>query len=181
MTEQQQRHLVLIGFMGTGKSSVGRYLGQKTGLPVTDTDGEVEKKADMSIPQIFEEEGEAGFREREHEVLQQVLGRRSQIITTGGGVVLRPDNVRLLREKGWVVALDASEQELTRRLSADRSRPLLTGDVRERVARLKRERQGRYDFAHRKLDTTQMSPKEAAEWIWKEWKAFLSRSDGEGD
>ncbi|SDW08828.1 shikimate kinase [Marininema mesophilum] len=169
---QDKRHLVLIGFMGTGKSLIGRLLGERSHLMVTDTDHEVEREAGMTIPEIFQQEGEKGFRLREQRVLEQLLKRPPQIITTGGGIVLNHENVRLLKEKGWVVALDASEEELIRRLSWDRSRPLLTGNVTEKVQRLKKERQGFYDFAHFKQDTTHSSPQKTAERIWQEWKAL---------
>ncbi|SFS79968.1 shikimate kinase [Marininema halotolerans] len=170
----QGKHLILIGFMGTGKSLIGRLLSERMELLVTDTDQEVERESGMLIPEIFAQEGEEGFRNREKRILANVLQREPQIITTGGGIVLLPENVHLMQKKGWVVALDATEEELIRRLSRDRSRPLLTGDVTEKVRRIKKERQGLYDFAHFKQDTTHNSPSKTAENIWRQWKAVFS-------
>lgn len=163
-------HIILIGFMGTGKSTVGQILADQLGRPWTDTDAEVERRSGKSIPQLFQEEGEAQFRRWEKQVLQQVLKQEPGVVTTGGGVVLDPDNVARIRATGWVVALDASEEELIRRLEADESRPLLQGDARRQVVELKRRRQDAYDFADLFLDTSEESPPQTAAKILYQWK-----------
>ncbi|GGA31549.1 shikimate kinase [Kroppenstedtia guangzhouensis] len=169
------KHIILIGFMGTGKSTVGQMLAEQLECPWLDTDTEVERLAGKSIPQLFEEEGEAHFRRWEKRVLQQVLEQTPSVITTGGGIVLDPENVFRIRSRGWVVALDASEEELLRRLTADRSRPLLRGDVRKRVTDLKKSRRNAYNFADFSLDTTGKSPQETAEKILQQWKEISQK------
>ncbi|PTX65029.1 shikimate kinase [Melghirimyces profundicolus] len=166
----QPQHLILIGFMGTGKSTVGRILADRLGRPWTDTDTEVERKTGKTIPELFRERGEIFFREWEKRILEERLQKESGVITTGGGIVLDPTNVKRMKEAGWVVTLDASEEELIRRLDHDPSRPLLAGDLRERVRKLKRERAGAYDFADLYLDTTDLAPLEVTERILEKWK-----------
>ncbi|QKG84840.1 shikimate kinase [Kroppenstedtia pulmonis] len=168
------RHIILIGMMGTGKSTIGGYLGKKTHQKVTDTDQRVEQTLGVEIPHIFCSQGENYFRDWETRILKEVLQESPHIITTGGGVVLRSENVDWMRKKGWIVALDASVEELCRRLQGDESRPLLQGDLKERITRLKRERRASYDFADLKLDTTGETPEETGERILKVWRSQTS-------
>ncbi|SMO49312.1 shikimate kinase [Melghirimyces algeriensis] len=164
------KHLIIIGFMGTGKSSVGQVLAKRIGRTWIDTDLEVERKVNKSISELFEENGEACFRLWEKHVLIEALAERPAVITTGGGIVLDQDNVKQITDSGWVVALDASVDELIKRLKANTSRPLLSGDVRERVTQLKKKRQGAYDFADFHLDTSGLTPDEVSDRILRNWK-----------
>lgn len=109
-------------------------------------------------------------------MLKQVLEQAPGVITTGGGIVLDPENVSWIRSHGWVVALDASEEELVRRLATDQSRPLLRGGAQQWVRDLKRERQGVYDFADLFLDTTESSPEEIVVKIIQRWKEIAGGS-----
>ncbi|MDR6224905.1 shikimate kinase [Desmospora profundinema] len=167
---EANRHLIIVGMMGTGKTALGEKLAPLTGLRLVDTDAEVERKAAKSIPLIFLEEGEAGFRRLEKEVLTEVLMGPPSLITTGGGIVLNPDNVEAMKKAGWVVALKADPDELIHRLRGDTQRPLLAGDLVEKVRRLSRERKHAYDFADFILDTTGLTPEEAAHRVWEAWK-----------
>ncbi|GAA5344650.1 shikimate kinase [Planifilum fimeticola] len=162
---RQRNLIILIGFMGTGKTTVGKALADRLKLPLTDTDQEIERKTGKRISELFREFGEEGFRDLESQVLKQVLDGTPGVVTTGGGVVLRPENVRLMKETGWVVALHASEEEILRRLAGTADRPLLLGDVRQRVSRLLNERRGLYDFAHVRVDTTGMTVAEVVDKI----------------
>lgn len=162
---QEKKPLILIGFMGTGKTTTGKALARRLGLSLVDTDREIERKTGKRISELFREVGEEGFRDLESRVLKQVLAETPGVVTTGGGIVLRPENVRLMKETGWVVALYASEDEIVRRLAATSDRPLLEGDVRQRVARLLRERRGLYDFAHFRVDTTGLTVVEVVDQI----------------
>src|SRR5690606_17550227 len=162
---QPKKPLILIGFMGTGKTTVGKALAVRLGLPLVDTDQEIEKQAGQRISEIFQRCGEEGFRALESRVLRQVLTGNPGIVTTGGGIVLRPENVRLMREFGLVIALHASAEEIIRRLSGDTDRPLLRGDLRQRVSRLLEERRGMYDFAHVQVDTTTLTVAEVVDRI----------------
>jgi shikimate kinase len=121
----QSRSIVLIGMMGAGKSSVGRCLHRRTGLALHDTDEIVATKFAMSIPEIFDEHGEKKFREAETEVLRRVRTEEQTIIITGGGIVLRNENVEILKRLGVIVWLDGDEETLFTRASRKRNRPLL--------------------------------------------------------
>src|SRR5947207_12943476 len=117
--------IVLIGFMGAGKSSVGRTLGRMTGLPRFDTDEMVAARFGLTVSEIFETHGEEKFRDAETETLRKLSGKRGAIITTGGGILLRPENAELVRQLGTVVHLEADEEILFRRISRRTTRPLL--------------------------------------------------------
>ncbi|WP_287021826.1 shikimate kinase [Cohnella sp.] len=164
------RNVILVGFMGTGKSTVSRLLAGRLGWERIDTDDEVVRQAGKTIPDIFAEEGEAAFRDWESRVLQEVLARSRHIVATGGGAVLREENRRLMLAGGWVVALTADRETLLRRVTeADPAgtgaRPLLKGDAAERIDRLLRTRRHAYDFAHATVDTSGRTPAEVAELL----------------
>lgn len=162
---QQRKPLILIGFMGTGKTTVGKALADRLKLSLVDTDQEIEKETGKQISELFREFGEKGFRDLESRVLKQVLAGERRVVTTGGGAVLRPENVRVMKESGWVIALFASEEEIIRRLSVTSDRPLLRGNLRERVSLLLEERKGLYDFAHIRVDTTGLTVEEVVDLI----------------
>lgn len=128
-------NLILIGPMGSGKTCIGKRLAERFGLRAVDADRELELRAGASIAQIFEHEGEAGFRARESAVLAELLGGDGLLLSTGGGAVLAADNRRLLRERGFVVHLQVSVEQQLERLALDRSRPLLARGDREQVLR----------------------------------------------
>jgi shikimate kinase len=156
--------IVLIGFMGAGKSSVGRLLAQKTGLPRFDTDELVVARFGQSIADIFKTRSEAEFRVAESEVLAHLAGRPRGIIVTGGGIVLRPENVALLKELGVVVSLEADEETLFRRVSRRDTRPLLrTNDPRATLHELFVGRAPLYHgAADIRVDTSQLSHDQVA-------------------
>ncbi len=147
-------NLILVGFMGTGKSTVGRALAKRLGWPHVDLDEAIVLRDGRDIPAIFQQDGEEYFRDLESQVLGELLQREGQVITTGGGAVLRPQNVAAMLAKGTVVALSASRDEIVRRVCADTGRPLLAGDVERRVDELLAARAGAYDFAPVQVDTT---------------------------
>lgn len=144
MPERTIRHnaIALIGLSGAGKSTVGRTLAARLGWALRDTDALVEQAAGRSIPAIFADEGEAGFRERETAALRRALDLTPCIVATGAGLVLRDANRALLRERALVVWLDAPTGALLARLRAhDEERPLLAGD--DPAARLEAQRAAR--------------------------------------
>ena len=122
------RSIVLIGFMGTGKSSVGRRLGLHLGWPCHDTDEMIAASFGMAIERIFAELGEESFRNAESAVLRELQPLQPSIIVTGGGAVLRPENLRRLQELGTVVCLTADLATLGDRLEREPGRPLLRGE-----------------------------------------------------
>jgi shikimate kinase len=139
------RSIVLIGFMGCGKSSVGLLLARKIGWQRIDTDELVEEKFGLSIAEIFKRWGEEYFREAETEILQTIESKPAAVIVTGGGVVLRRENVQRLREIGTVIWLNADLATLEHRLRRSTNRPLLqTGAT---IAVLLEKRQKFYETA----------------------------------
>lgn len=153
--------------MGAGKTSVGRCLQGRTALPCWDTDALVVERAGKAIPKIFAQEGEAHFRELEGAVLRELPSDREAIITTGGGIVLRRENVQLLKQRGLVVWLDAEESVLLERASRRGNRPLLqTGDPAKTIAELLRVRRPLYESAaDLRIDTTRLSHDQVCDLI----------------
>lgn len=113
--KQQMGNIVLIGMPGTGKSLIGKLLAELTGKTLQDTDAKIEEEAKMTIPEIFEKEGEAGFRDRESAVCKKLGKERNLIIATGGGAILRPENVDALRQNGTLVHITRSIDKLPTR------------------------------------------------------------------
>jgi shikimate kinase len=140
------RSLFLIGMMGAGKSTVGRLLARRSGFEFIDLDRELEARSGVTIATIFELEGEAGFRRREAALIEELTQRPRTVLATGGGAILDPENRRRLRERGLVIYLRASVEEILRRTSKDRARPLLqTADRRGRIAELLAQREALYE------------------------------------
>lgn len=113
--KQQMGNIVLIGMPGTGKSIIGKLLAELTGKTLQDTDAKIEEEAKMTIPEIFEKEGEAGFRDREAAICKKLGKERNLIIATGGGAILRPENVDALRQNGTLVHITRSIDKLPTR------------------------------------------------------------------
>jgi shikimate kinase len=159
--------IVLIGFMGAGKSSVGRTLARMTGLPRFDTDEIVAARFDRTISEIFETHGEEKFREAETDALRKLSGKGQAIVVTGGGIVLRPGNVELLRALGIIVHLRADEATLFKRISRRTTRPLLrTENPRATVTGLLRARLPLYgNAADVVVDTSALAHEEVAKLI----------------
>ena len=153
--------------MGAGKSSVGRCLQRRTGLARLDTDELVAARFGISIPEIFAQHGEERFRGAETEVLQELSPSKPAIIVTGGGIVLRDENVDLLKQLGTVVWLEAKEETLLERASRRGNRPLLqTEDPRARLSELLRTRAPLYEkAADVRVDTTSLTHDEVADVI----------------
>jgi len=157
-------HIVLIGFMGSGKTTVGHLVAEKLAWPFVDTDALVVEQAGLSIPDIFATEGEAGFRKRESAVLARLTTDPPRVIATGGGIVTQPQNAPLLRSLGFVVWLSASESDIFARVSRNRNRPLLhTADPRQTIHNLLAQRRPFYEsFAHLTIETHGLEPEEIA-------------------
>jgi shikimate kinase len=136
----------LVGMMGAGKTTIGRQLARLLGREFIDLDQELEARCGVKVSLIFEIEGEAGFRRRESQLLEECTRRRDIVLATGGGAVIAPENRRCLKERGVVVYLRATGPELYRRVARDRNRPLLqTADPRARIDSLLAERGPFYD------------------------------------
>ena len=139
------RSIVLIGIMGAGKSSIGRRLASKLGLPFVDADLEIEAAAGCSIPDIFESHGETAFREGEHRVIKRLLDGPVQIVATGGGAYMDARTRALIERCGLSIWLKADLEVLLRRVARRDNRPLLKqGDPREIMQELMRQRYPTY-------------------------------------
>lgn len=123
-----QENIILVGLMGAGKSTIGRQLARRFGLEFHDSDKVIEERTGVSIPTIFEFEGEDGFRDREEQVIHDLSGLHGIVLATGGGSVLRPANRERLRAAGKVVYLRASAEHLYSRIRHDQNRPLMKTD-----------------------------------------------------
>jgi len=138
-------NIFLVGLMGAGKSTIGRHLAKSLGLEFVDSDHEIERRTGANIPLIFDIEGEAGFRQREKKIIDELTQRNGIVLASGGGVVLDPDNRACLRERGQVIYLYARVEQLLARTAKDRNRPLLqTPDPRARLEELLQVRDGLY-------------------------------------
>jgi len=143
--------------MGAGKTTVGSRLADSLDLPFIDLDHEIEQKTGADIPLIFELEGEAGFRKRESQALQEAAQRKHFILATGGGAVISKKNRNLLKAMGFTIYLRASLDQLLKRTAKDRNRPLLqTANPRQTLATLLEKREHYYkDVADMVVDTDQ--------------------------
>jgi shikimate kinase len=138
-------NIFLIGPMGSGKSAVGRQVARLLHLPFIDSDAEIERRTGVNIPLIFEKEGEARFRERECEVIDELTHRHPIVLATGGGAILAPESRERLRTRGFVVYLETSVAQQAERVRSAQHRPLLTGvDPVQRLAELMQQRESLY-------------------------------------
>ena len=151
------RNIFLIGPMGTGKTTVGRFLAKSLNRPFFDSDHEIERRTGVNIPLIFEYEGEPGFRQREQAMLQELTERNGIVLATGGGAVLCPENRMLLSQRGIVIYLKCSIARQLERTRKDTHRPVLsTENPRQRLETLMRIREPLYrSIADHIIDTGQ--------------------------
>lgn len=161
-----KNNIVLIGFMGTGKSSVGRYVAKKSAGKFIELDNEIVQRAGMSIPAIFAEKGEPFFRAMEASLIAEYSEQEDLIISTGGGAVLNPLNVENLQKKGLLICLTANPEIILDRVEKDNNRPLLAvedrlGKIRELLA----QRAPFYQVADYTIDTSELTVEEIGEHI----------------
>lgn len=163
------RNVFLVGLMAVGKSTVGRLLAQALDAEFLDTDHVIEDRAGADIAWIFDVEGEQGFRDREEHVLDELTQRQGIVLATGGGVVLRAANRKVLAARGVVVHLHSPLERLVERTERDKKRPLLQqGEIRATLSRLQAERAPLYDeIADYRFVTDRQGPKVLARLIEK--------------
>ncbi|MCO1332970.1 shikimate kinase AroK [Microbulbifer sp. OS29] len=170
------RSIFLVGPMGAGKSTIGKLMAAQLQLPFVDTDKVLEERTGADIPWIFDVEGEAGFRRRESEILEELCRGDSHIIGTGGGIVLLEENRRQLQKYGYVVYLQANIDQLLERTSKNSNRPLLrVPNPRQRIAEILQEREPLYrEVADIICDTNDLSPKQASLLVAERLSNLLS-------
>jgi shikimate kinase len=159
------KNIILIGMMGTGKSTVGMLVAQELGYEFVDLDHVIIQQEGRSIADIFADSGEAYFRKVESAVLGQTLQNGGKVVSTGGGAVLAPGNSSVMLENGFVVGLTATAEDIIARVSGDDNRPLLAGNAEERVRRIMEERRDAYRFAHCTVDTSGLSAAQVSQHI----------------
>lgn len=138
-------NLILVGMMGSGKTTMGRTLAKHLGKTFVDSDEEIQKRTGVTIPHIFDIEGEAGFRQRESAAISDLVGGENMVLATGGGAVLAEQNRSVLKKNGIVVYLKANVHDLWQRTRHDRNRPLLqNGDPYAKLTELFHQRDPLY-------------------------------------
>lgn len=175
---QNRDHILLIGPMGAGKSTLGLALAAQLGRTLLDVDAQIVAAAGKSIPAIFEQEGEAGFRERETQALRELINAPAAVIATGGGAVLREENRNAMRAAGIVVYLQVSPEIQLQRIAGDANRPLLnTDNPAQRLAALQAEREPLYrSTAQLCFDTSTLDAQAAASALIARITSFKSHS-----
>ncbi len=171
----KNNNLFLVGPMGAGKTTIGRFLANSLDLEFVDLDTEIEDRCGADIPWIFDVEGEVGFRKRESRMLDEVTSRRGILLATGGGAVLAEINRKALKQRGYVVYLSASVGQLLERTAHDRNRPLLQVDnPREVIEKLVLERDPLYqEVADLVIVTERRKPQVVAEDIVSEVRQHM--------
>ncbi len=166
------RNIVLIGFMGTGKTSAGRLLATRLGKAFIDIDRKIESECGASIAELFADKGETFFRDKERDVISRVSRLRNAVIATGGGVVMNEENMLNLRESGVIISLVASISTILERTGRRNSRPLLNRPDRENyTTQLYSQRCELYKKADLIVDTSDISPNQVVDII----VSFLKR------
>ena len=135
MNPPARPNIYLVGFMGTGKSTVGRSLAKNLGYTFIDSDEQIQESAGMTIPQFFEARGEKAFRELERRFVESGHPRRGCVVSCGGGMISQPGILEQLKKKGWVISLFASPETIYERVCGDANRPLL--QVKDPLARIR--------------------------------------------
>jgi shikimate kinase len=177
----QQGNVFLIGPMGAGKTTIGRHLATMLHKRFVDVDQEIEKRTGVSIPVIFEIEGEDGFRRRESAVIEELTRDTDIVLATGGGAVLLEENRKILKDRGIVAYLQADIETLVERTRRDRNRPLLqTENPRGKIEDLLRQREPIYrEIADVIINTGQRAPSSVARDVAVRLKALSKNENPE--
>ena len=160
------KNIVLVGFMGTGKTAVAAEIARELGMPRINTDEIIEKKAGMAINDIFARQGESRFREMEREAVMEVSANESSVIDTGGGVVINELNLKDLKMSGVLFCLNATPEEIFKRVKTETHRPIL--NVKDPIGEINcllLKREPYYKRADYQITTTAKTPREVADEI----------------
>lgn len=158
-------NIILTGFMGTGKSAVGRKLAKRLDMEYLDTDELIEERERSSIHHIFDEKGESYFRKVESAMVREVSRLDRYVISTGGGVALKDENIKALKRNGFIICLTANPEIILKRTERTQDRPLLDeSDPGKRIKELLRIRQAHYEKVDFSVDTSNLPLEEV---VWK--------------
>jgi len=161
-----RKNIVLVGFMGTGKTTVAKALARKLRMHYVSTDALIEKREGMTIADIFSQKGEGHFRDIEAKVAAEAAGSSGAVIDTGGGIVMRNENIAALRKNGIVVCLEAGPADILERTARAAHRPLLNvEDPKKAVEELLKARAAHYGKADHRVDTSALSVDEVVKKI----------------
>jgi shikimate kinase len=159
-------NLILVGFMGTGKTTVGKIVASRLNMEFVDMDDVIEQRRGETIPQIFERYGEKFFRQLEHELVIELARRQGLVISTGGGIVLNQANIQIFSQTGVVICLQASPETVLQRVGNDPHRPLLAGSDRmSRIRELLERRRPYYNAIPYQVDTNELTIDEVVEKV----------------
>jgi len=160
------KNIFLVGFMGSGKSTIGRLLAEKLNMKFIDIDKEIEKKEGKSIKDIFKEKGESYFRELEKKEIELFSEKSGYVVSTGGGLGANKDNMEKMKKNGIVIWLDVSLEEVLKRCGNDKNRPLLQLPFEE-LKKLYEERKKIYSLADIHIDVNSKTPQEILKEIYE--------------
>jgi shikimate kinase len=169
-------NIILIGPMGSGKSTIGQLLAQRLNREFLDSDHYIEGRTGVDIPRIFDIEGEDGFRLRETRALEELTHRKNLVLATGGGSVTREENRKLLRNAGFIIFLDTSVNQQLERLKHDKKRPLLqTENPRQRLEKLFEQRKPLYlELADLRIPTDRKFARKVVTEIYQKLPDYLT-------
>lgn len=160
------RNIVIVGFMGTGKTVVAKLLAQKLKREFLELDAIIEEKEGMSIKEIFEKKGEGYFREIEKGVVRETSEKKGLVVSAGGGVIIDEENFRNLKKNSTIICLEASPDTILKRTGSNTCRPLLNvPDPKKKIEELLKKRETHYKKADFRIDTDGMSVEQVAEKI----------------
>lgn len=160
------KNIILVGFMGCGKTTVGKILAARLGKKFIDMDTLIEERTGKAISQIFAENGEPVFRRIERNLVVELAEGSNQVIAAGGGIILNPLNITDFSRSGRVICLMASEEVIFRRVSSSSARPLLeNGDKMQKIRQLFASRRPLYESIRDRVDTSDMTPEEVAQTV----------------
>ncbi len=162
-----KKNLIICGFMGTGKSVVGKAVSAALGFDFADTDNLIENRCEKTIAEIFREDGEEYFRDLEKEIIIH-LPERKTVIAAGGGIIIDRENYKRLSGLGLMILLTASVETIFRRIGNDNSRPLLSGEnLNEKAQKLLLQRQSVYDMIEYRINTDRMNVSDVCDAVTK--------------
>ncbi|MCL5046798.1 MAG: shikimate kinase [Actinobacteria bacterium] len=175
-------NLVLLGFMGTGKTTIGKRLANWLNCRFYDMDEEIERRMGMSISEIFARYGEPFFRDLEATVARELAATSGKVIATGGGVVINPENLAALRRRGWLISLVADPEIIYERVIQENNRPLLEGDnLMDKIRKLLAARDKQYRSADLVVDISNLSTEQIVgritEWLMVTQSALAPRHE----